>query len=232
MSIQNEYLNGLMERVIQRDPAEPEFHQAVREVLTSLAPVANARPELISEGVMDCLVEPERVIKFRVPWEAHRRCRRRAYYPLPHGQKEVLPPRQISRRRPSQQAHVPRHKQQRFFKSLEAHCPAFEFYHGALYRFYSFAAAAFQPGAQISIKLQSRPVALFKPRYYPVDVVPQIRKLVLFFYEFAHPFRAAQAQAVKGQRVFKYQIVIYAFYVFGTEIEAQHRFRLQLFTFI
>ena len=69
MSIQNEYLNGLMERVIKRDPAEPEFHQAVREVLTSLAPVANARPELIREGVMDCLVEPERTIKFRVPWE-------------------------------------------------------------------------------------------------------------------------------------------------------------------
>ena len=69
MSIQNEYLNGLMERVIQRDPAEPEFHQAVREVLTSLAPVVNARPELIKEGVMDCLVEPERTIKFRVPWE-------------------------------------------------------------------------------------------------------------------------------------------------------------------
>jgi len=58
MSIQNEYLNGLMERVVKRDPAEPEFHQAVREVLTSLAPVANARPELIREGIMDCLVEP------------------------------------------------------------------------------------------------------------------------------------------------------------------------------
>ena len=69
MSIQNEYLNGLMERVIRRDPGEKEFHQAVREVLTSLAPVANARPELIKEGVMDCLVEPERTIKFRVPWE-------------------------------------------------------------------------------------------------------------------------------------------------------------------
>jgi len=69
MSIQNEYLNGLMERVIRRDPGEKEFHQAVREVLTSLAPVANARPELIREGVMDCLVEPERTIKFRVPWE-------------------------------------------------------------------------------------------------------------------------------------------------------------------
>ena len=69
MSIQNEYLNDLMERVIRQDPGEPEFHQAVREVLTSLAPVVNARPELITEGVMDCLVEPERTIKFRVPWE-------------------------------------------------------------------------------------------------------------------------------------------------------------------
>ena len=69
MSIQNEYLNNLMEQVIAKNPAQPEFHQAVREVLTSLAPVVNARPELITEGVMDCLVEPERVIKFRVPWE-------------------------------------------------------------------------------------------------------------------------------------------------------------------
>ena len=69
MSIQNEYLNGLMERVIARDPEQIEFHQAVREVLTSLVPVVEARPELITEGVMDCLVEPERIIKFRVPWE-------------------------------------------------------------------------------------------------------------------------------------------------------------------
>ena len=69
MSIQNEYLNGLMERVIQRNPAEPEFHQAVREVLTSLSPVVEAQPAYITEGVMDCLVEPERIIKFRVPWE-------------------------------------------------------------------------------------------------------------------------------------------------------------------
>ena len=53
MSIQNEYLRGLMERVVQRDPEQTEFHQAVREVLTSLAPVVNARPELIREGVMD-----------------------------------------------------------------------------------------------------------------------------------------------------------------------------------
>ena len=69
MSIQNEYLQGLMERVIARNPAEPEFHQAVREVLSSLSPVVEARPEFITEGVMECLVEPERIIKFRVPWE-------------------------------------------------------------------------------------------------------------------------------------------------------------------
>ena len=69
MGIRNEYLNGLMERVVSNNPAEPEFHQAVREVLSSLAPVVNARPELISQGVMDCLVEPERTISFRVPWE-------------------------------------------------------------------------------------------------------------------------------------------------------------------
>ena len=61
-----------MERVVQRDPEQTEFHQAVREVLTSLAPVVNARPEMIREGVMDCLVEPERAIKFRVPWEDDR----------------------------------------------------------------------------------------------------------------------------------------------------------------
>ena len=69
MSIQNEYLSGLMERVVRRNPAEPEFHQAVQEVLASLVPVVEARPEFIKSGVMDCLVEPERIIKFRVPWE-------------------------------------------------------------------------------------------------------------------------------------------------------------------
>ena len=68
MSIGNAYLDNLMERVIQRNPAEAEFHQAVREVLTSLVPVVEARPEYITEGVIECLVEPERVIKFRVPW--------------------------------------------------------------------------------------------------------------------------------------------------------------------
>ena len=67
--MKHEYLNGLMDRVICRNPAEPEFHQAVREVLSSLAPVIDAHPEYVTQGVMECLVEPERIIKFRVPWE-------------------------------------------------------------------------------------------------------------------------------------------------------------------
>ena len=47
MSINHAYLSGLMDRVTARNPAEPEFHQAVREVLTSLVPVVEARPEFI-----------------------------------------------------------------------------------------------------------------------------------------------------------------------------------------
>ena len=64
----NEYLNNVMETVIKRNPAEPEFHQAVREVLESLEPVINAHPEYIEAGVIDNIVEPERLIVFRVPW--------------------------------------------------------------------------------------------------------------------------------------------------------------------
>lgn len=68
MSIKNKYLAGLMERVIKRNPNEPEFHQAVEEMLETLDPVADRHPEYIEKGVFDMIVEPERVIKFRVPW--------------------------------------------------------------------------------------------------------------------------------------------------------------------
>ena len=57
-----------MERVVSRNPGEPEFHQAVREVLESLEPVIEQRPEYVTCGVLERLVEPERIIKFRVPW--------------------------------------------------------------------------------------------------------------------------------------------------------------------
>ena len=68
MAINNEYLAGLYERVIKRNPNEPEFHQAVFEVLESLVGVAEAHPEYIERGVFESIVEPERIIKFRVPW--------------------------------------------------------------------------------------------------------------------------------------------------------------------
>lgn len=69
MHFQNSYMSELMERVIKRNPAEPEFHQAVWEVLQSLSPVVTAHPKYIKEGILESLVEPERIIKFRVPWE-------------------------------------------------------------------------------------------------------------------------------------------------------------------
>jgi glutamate dehydrogenase (NADP+) len=68
MSLKNEYLVQLMEKVEKRNPGEPEFHQAVKEVLESLEPVIEKRPEYIAKGVIESIVEPERIIKFRVPW--------------------------------------------------------------------------------------------------------------------------------------------------------------------
>ena len=64
----SQYLNDLMETVIKRNPGEPEFHQTVREVLESIEPVIEQRPEYITSGVLERMVEPERIIKFRVPW--------------------------------------------------------------------------------------------------------------------------------------------------------------------
>ena len=68
MSFKNKYLNELMERVVKRNPNEPEFHQTVKEVLESIEPVIEARPDLVKAGVIERMVEPERIIKFRVPW--------------------------------------------------------------------------------------------------------------------------------------------------------------------
>ena len=68
MEIKNEYLRDLYRRVEKRDPNEPEFLQAVGEVLQSLAPVADRRPDLIDWGVFERIVEPERMITFRASW--------------------------------------------------------------------------------------------------------------------------------------------------------------------
>lgn len=68
MKIRNPSLQSLMECVVRRNPQEPEFHQAVREVLCSLEPLLEAEPIYLRSGVLDCLTEPDRIIKFRVPW--------------------------------------------------------------------------------------------------------------------------------------------------------------------
>ena len=58
--------DAIYAKVVARDPNQPEFHQAVKEVLESLEPVLEANPEYIS--VVERVVEPERLIHFRVPW--------------------------------------------------------------------------------------------------------------------------------------------------------------------
>ena len=59
-------MKSVYERVIARDPDQPEFHQAVEEVLDSLAPVIEDNPDYMD--VVMGMVEPERVMQFRVPW--------------------------------------------------------------------------------------------------------------------------------------------------------------------
>lgn len=63
-----EILKYVMDDVIKRNPNEPEFHQAVKEVLLSLESVAQKHPEWVKDKIFDKIVEPERQIIFRVPW--------------------------------------------------------------------------------------------------------------------------------------------------------------------
>ena len=68
MAIQNAYLQGVYEGLAKRNPEQKEFLQAVEEVLESLEPVVAAHPEYEKAGLIERLVEPERIIMFRVPW--------------------------------------------------------------------------------------------------------------------------------------------------------------------
>ena len=63
-----QYVEDFMARLIARNPGEPEFHQAVREVAESLAPHIVTSPILQKMKVLERIAEPERVIIFRVPW--------------------------------------------------------------------------------------------------------------------------------------------------------------------
>ena len=64
----NEYLKRVYEGLEKRNANEPEFLQAVREVLESIQPVVEKHPEYEKAALIERLVEPERIITFRVPW--------------------------------------------------------------------------------------------------------------------------------------------------------------------
>ena len=68
MEFKSQYLNDVYENTVKRNPGESEFLQTVKEVLTSLEPVIEQNPKIKENGVIERMVEPERVIEFRVPW--------------------------------------------------------------------------------------------------------------------------------------------------------------------
>lgn len=67
-----DYIQSVFEHVVAKNPAEPEFHQAVREVFDSLGPCLAKYPEFKEAGILERLVEPERAVMFRVPWRDDR----------------------------------------------------------------------------------------------------------------------------------------------------------------
>ena len=64
-----EYVTELIARMKTKNPAEPEFHQAVQEVAESLTLVLERHPEYGKAKILERMIEPERVIMFRVPWQ-------------------------------------------------------------------------------------------------------------------------------------------------------------------
>ena len=63
----SEFVQNLMAELKAKNPAQPEFHQAVEEVVESLALVLERHPEYRSAKVIERIIEPERVLMFRVP---------------------------------------------------------------------------------------------------------------------------------------------------------------------
>ena len=61
-------VDSFMEKLIAKNPAQPEFHQAVHEVVSSLIPILDRHPKLVEAKILERITEPERVIMFRVPW--------------------------------------------------------------------------------------------------------------------------------------------------------------------
>ena len=58
----------LIQKIMDDNPGEVEFHATVKEVLTSLVPVLEQNPQYLEHSILERIVEPERVVSFRVPW--------------------------------------------------------------------------------------------------------------------------------------------------------------------
>ena len=63
------YTKSIIQSTISKTPGESEFHQALTEVLSSLAPVIDQNPRYQEAGILEMLVAPERIIQFRIPWQ-------------------------------------------------------------------------------------------------------------------------------------------------------------------
>ena len=81
MKYSKDYVAKIIESVEKRNPGEPEFIQAVKEVLESIEPMLAVRPDLVEAGIVERLVEPERFVTFRVAWvnDAGEVCVNRGY---------------------------------------------------------------------------------------------------------------------------------------------------------
>ncbi|HET6347928.1 MAG TPA: NADP-specific glutamate dehydrogenase [Candidatus Krumholzibacteria bacterium] len=71
-TLESNYVSDVMAEVKEKHPAQPEFHQAVHEVAESIAPLLEARPEYRKKKIFERIVEPERVVMFRVAWQDDR----------------------------------------------------------------------------------------------------------------------------------------------------------------
>ena len=69
MADMKQYVADVLELVKKRDPNEPEFHNTVKEVLTTIIPVLEKNPQYKEAKILERMVEAERIVTFRVPWQ-------------------------------------------------------------------------------------------------------------------------------------------------------------------
>ncbi|MGW8180205.1 MAG: Glu/Leu/Phe/Val dehydrogenase dimerization domain-containing protein, partial [bacterium] len=65
----DKYIESVYQSILDKDPLQKEFHQAAKEVLETLEPVIEKYPVFKEHKILERIVEPERIIQFRVPWK-------------------------------------------------------------------------------------------------------------------------------------------------------------------